>query len=104
MTNIPEPTLVQIRRFLARDMPLEEIAFLTRIEPEVIEEEIRQCDEELGAIPEEHLAMIRKLGRENMPVGRIAFMTHMSQSTVHEVLAIAGIEPTPNPPEEGSSR
>jgi DNA-binding transcriptional MerR regulator len=105
MTNIPEPTLVQIRRFLARGMPLEEIAFLTRIEPEVIEEEIKQRDEELGAMPGEHRAMIRKLGRENMPVGRIAFMTHMSESTVHEILAIAGIEPTKNPAEEqGSSR
>ena len=105
MSNIPEHILLQIRRFAAEGMPVEQIAFFTRIDADVIEDELRERDKELSSIPKEHIAMIQKLGREKMPVGRIAVMTHMSQSTVHEVLATAGIEPTQNPPEEqGSSR
>jgi DNA-directed RNA polymerase specialized sigma24 family protein len=104
MSHIPEHIMLEVRRLVAERMPIEQIAFYTRIDPDIIEEELKQRDEALGTIPEEHLAMIRKLGHERMSVGRIAVMTHMSESTVHEVLAIAGIEPTPNPTEEGSSR
>jgi hypothetical protein len=103
MSNIPEHILLQIRRFAAEGMPIEQIAFFTLIGPEIIEEEIKQRDAALSTIPAEHMAMIQKLGREKTSVGRIAFMTHMSQSTVHEVLAIAGIEPTKNVPEEEDS-
>jgi DNA-directed RNA polymerase specialized sigma24 family protein len=103
MSNIPEYTLLQILRFQARGMPLEQIAFMTRIDPDIIEAAVKEQKEAIDRIPEEHLEMIRKLGRENMPVGRIASMTHMSERTVHEVLAIADIEPTPNPSEAGSS-
>ena len=78
-------------------MPLEEIAFLTRIDPEIIEAELKERNDAIAHMPTEHIAMVQKLGREAVPVGRIAFMTQMSQSTVHEILAIAGIEPTKNP-------
>ena len=103
MPTIPEPTLVQIRCFQAQGMPLEEIAFLTRINPEIIEAELKARNDAIAHIPAEHIAMVQKLGREAVPVGRIAFMTHMSQSTVHEILAIAGIKPTQNPADEQSS-
>ena len=100
MSDIPEHTLLQILRFQARGMPLDEIAFMTRIDPEIIEAELKERNVAIDQIPEEHIAMIQKLGREAVPVGRIAFLTHMSQSTVHEVLAMAGVEPTKNPAEE----
>lgn len=86
-------------------MPLEQIGFMTRIDPDIIEAELKEQKEAIDHIPAEHIDMIQKLGRERMPVGRIAFMTHMSQSTVLEVLSAADITPTENPSEEqGTSR
>jgi hypothetical protein len=101
MSNIPEHIMMEVRRLIAEGMPVEQIAFYTRISEHVIKEEIeKQKSNMTDHIPAEHIAMIQKLGRERMPVGRIAFLTHMSEITVHEVLAIAGIEPTQNPTEK----
>ena len=100
MSSIPENTLLQILRFKARAMPLEEIAFMTRINPDLIEAALKEQKEAMDHIPAEHIAMIQKLGRENMPVGRIAFMTHMSQRTVLQILSEADITPTEKPTEE----
>ena len=100
MSDIPENTLLQILRFKARAMPLQEIAFMTRINPDIIEAALKEQKDAMDHVPAAHIAMIQKLGRENMPVGRIAFMTHMSQNTVLEVLSSADITPTGNPTEE----
>ena len=100
MSNIPANTLLQILRFKARAMPLEEIAFMTRTDPNIIEAALKEQKDAINHIPAHHIAMIQKLGRENKPVGRIAFMTHMSQSTVLQVLSAADIMLTENPTEE----
>jgi hypothetical protein len=42
MSNIPEHIMAQVRRFIAEGMPVEQIAFYTRLAPEVIEEEIEK--------------------------------------------------------------
>ena len=42
MSNIPEHILAEARRLAAEGMPLEQIAFFTRIDAEVIEAELKQ--------------------------------------------------------------
>ena len=100
MSNIPEHIIAEARRLAAEGMPLEQIAFFTRIDAEVIAADLKEQKDAMDQIPAEHIAMIQKLGSENVPVGRIAFMTHMSQNTVLEALSAADITPTKNPTEE----
>jgi hypothetical protein len=45
MSDIPEHILAQVRRFIAEGMPIEQIAFMTRIDPDIIEAERKKQDD-----------------------------------------------------------
>ena len=42
MSNIPEHILLQARRFAVQGMPLEQIAFFTRIDADVLKAELKK--------------------------------------------------------------
>ena len=48
MSNIPEHIIAEARRLAAEGMPLEQIAFFTRIDAEVIEAELEKQDTATG--------------------------------------------------------
>ncbi len=54
MSNIPEHIIAEARRLAAEGMPLEQIAFFTRIDAEVIASELKEQKDENDHLPEEH--------------------------------------------------
>ena len=54
MSNIPEHIIAEARRLAAEGMPLEQIAFFTRIDAEVIAAELKEQKDENDHPPAEH--------------------------------------------------